>query len=41
MALTDTLYGVSILIGLFFVHFGMPLLLAWLLKVVICWAFQD
>ena len=38
MAITDTLYIVSILIGLFVIHFGFPVLLIWLLKVLICWA---
>lgn len=41
MSITDTLHVVSILIGLFFVHFVMPLLLMWLLKGIISWAFHD
>lgn len=41
MSIIDTLYVGSILIGLFFVHFVMPLLLMWLLKVVTSWAFYD
>ena len=41
MAITDTLYIVSILIGLFIVHFGTPVLLMWLLKVLVCWACRD
>jgi hypothetical protein len=41
MAITDTLYVVSILIGLFIVHFSIPVLLIWLLKVLVCWAFRD
>jgi membrane protein required for beta-lactamase induction len=41
MAITDTLYVVSILIGLFIVHFGIPVLLLWLLKVLVCWALRE
>jgi hypothetical protein len=41
MAAIDTLYVVSILMGLFIVHFGLPLLFMWLLKVVICWTFRN
>ena len=36
MAISDTLYIVSILIGLFIIHFGSPVLLLWLLKVLVC-----
>lgn len=41
MAITDTLHVVSILIGLFIVHFGIPILFVWLLKIFVCWACQD
>ena len=41
MAITETLYVVSILIGLFIVHFGLPVLLLWLFKVLVNWALQD
>jgi len=41
MAITETLYVVSILIGLSIVHFGTPVLLMWLLKVLVCWGFRD
>jgi hypothetical protein len=41
MAITDALYIVSILVGLFIIHFGFPMLLMWLLKVLVCWACQD
>jgi len=41
MAVTDTLYVVLILIGLFIIHFGFPALLMWLLKVLVCWACRD
>ncbi len=41
MAITDNLYAVSILIGLFIVHFGIPVLLIWLFKVLVCWGLRD
>ena len=41
MAITDTLYIVSILVGLFVIHFGFPVLLIWLLKVLVYWACRD
>ena len=41
MTITETLYVVSILIGLFIIHFGFPVLLMWLLKVLVCWACRE
>ncbi len=38
MTITDTLYLILILLGLFIIHFGIPVMLLWLSKVLICWA---